>query len=229
MSHNDSPPAADQLPDDSSSSEDEDDDSEQIQEKLMEFRNKLADNPFDYETHVQLIAFARSNGELGEVGAAREEMSRRFPLSPKLWLDWIADERTFSGSDSDDDNKEAVVQLFERATQDYACVDVWLQYCQFMMSNMSTEQNISDLRQVIERALVAVGLDAGRGNLIWELFRELETALTSMSQDENEKRNCIRRIFDIYRRQLSVPLLNMESTFAEFQEWLNEIDGLYDG
>lgn len=225
-----SPPPIDALPDDSSSSssssEEENEDSEQIRDKLLEFKNKLADNPFDYETHVQLIAFARANGELDEVRSAREEMSRRFPLSSKLWLDWITDEKNFSGTD--DDNKQVIMQLFERAVQDYACVDVWVQYSQFMMSSMSTEQNISDLRQVIERGLVAVGLDASRGNLLWELYRELETALTSMVQGEEEKRNCIRRIFEIYRRQLSVPLLNMEITYAEFQEWLKEIDGLYD-
>lgn len=204
----------------------EDDDCSLVQETLLQLKHKLADNQYDYETHLQLIGFARKNGELDELRAGRQELSRRFPLTPKLWLEWITDEKSLI--DQDTDSKEQVIQLFERAVQDYASVDVWLQYAQFVMSDMSTEQNISDLRQVIERGIVAVGLDASRGNLMWQLYRELESALVSMATDEPEKRNCIHKVFHIYRRQLSVPLLNMESTYAEFEEWLKEMDGLID-
>ena len=44
----------------------------------------------------QLIQLLRKSGNIEKLRAAREEMNKYFPLSPKMWQDWAKDEITLS-------------------------------------------------------------------------------------------------------------------------------------
>jgi hypothetical protein len=79
-------------------------------------------------------------------------------------------------------------------------VDLWLEYCQHSIGGIGTEAGIKAARDVYERsvpvvnnfkfftivtaiyrrALTACGLDTGKGSLVWESYRELESALLSL-------------------------------------------------
>lgn len=45
-------------------------------------------------------------------------MSEQFPLAPNLWLDWLQDEQKVATSIEE---KEKLVELFEKAVKDYLC------------------------------------------------------------------------------------------------------------
>ena len=60
-----------------------------------------------------------------------------------------------------------------------------------------------------------------KGALLWEAYREFENALFSMQPTNVEQ---FEKVDKIFRRQLAVPLLDMGSTFAEYEEWLKSFD-----
>ena len=47
----------------------------------------------DYDAHVEKISLLRSSGELDQLVSTREQFARIFPLTAKLWLEWIEDEQ----------------------------------------------------------------------------------------------------------------------------------------
>ncbi len=88
------------------------------------------------------------------------------------------------------------------------------------MSGLGTESGSTIAREVFESAVASVGLHSAKGALIWEAYREFELALLSMAKSEGEKQVQRERVDKLFRRQLTVPLLDMESTMEEYREWL---------
>ena len=94
----------------------DEDDIDEAEVKSLE--TMLAENPFDYASHIALINKLRKMGELERLRAARENMSEKYPLSPELWLEWIQDEIKLATTPEE---KNIVIQLCERAVIDYLC------------------------------------------------------------------------------------------------------------
>ena len=56
---------------------------------------------------------------------ARQGMQRHFPLSERLWLDWLDDELKAASKPK---AQAAIQELFELAVQDYLSVPIWTKY-----------------------------------------------------------------------------------------------------
>ncbi|XP_054717886.1 squamous cell carcinoma antigen recognized by T-cells 3-like [Uloborus diversus] len=211
----------------SNSPERSSDEEDADEEKVEEIQKQVDASPYTYELHVELISLCRKLGDLAKLRAAREKMSQIFPLSSELWLDWLTDEKNIA---STPEQKEDVVKLFERAIKDYASVSVWLEYVQFSIGNIGdtwTQSGIENVRQVFERAITAIGLHVAQGCLIWEAYREFESIYLlslknkSYSIDELEEQES--KIYNLFKRQLSIPLLDMEKTYKEFKEQFGDM------
>ncbi len=189
--------------------------------KVKELDQILAADPSNYQAHVDRVAALQALAELERLREAREEFSKVYPLSPELWLQWLEDERGLANTDQE---KERVFALFQRATRDYVSPDIWLEYCQFSLCGLGTVEGASRAREVFEAAVAAVGLHVAKGALIWEAYREFESALLSLAGTEKEKKTQKERVDKLFRRQLTVPLLDMDSTFEEYREWLGGRD-----
>ncbi|XP_014473485.1 PREDICTED: squamous cell carcinoma antigen recognized by T-cells 3-like [Dinoponera quadriceps] len=204
----------------SSDDNDENDDDEDANEaEVKSLETNLAKNLYDYGSHVALINKLQKMGELERLRTARENMSTVYPLSPELWLSWIQDEISCATTA---EQKENIVKLCERAVKDYLSVEVWLEYLQFSIGNMSTEEGrVKDIRQLFERALTTVALHTVKGAIIWEAFREFENVLLTLINAENiaEKKEQLGRIGNLFRRQLACPLLDMNKTYEEYELW----------
>ena len=76
--------------DESSDNSDEDDmiDDEKSAEKLKEIDEKIRQNPFDYQAHVDKISVLKASGELDGLRKARQNFSELYPLAPTIWIDW---------------------------------------------------------------------------------------------------------------------------------------------
>ncbi|XP_029367168.1 spliceosome associated factor 3, U4/U6 recycling protein isoform X1 [Echeneis naucrates] len=190
--------------DDDESSEDEKENEAEIQ-RLEE---QLSINAFDYNCHVDLIKLLKQEGELIRLRKARQKMSELFPLTEEIWLDWLKDEIRLT---EDERNREKVYELFEKAVKDYICPDIWLEYAQYSIGGMGSPGGIDKVRSIFERAVTAVGLHMTKGQTVWEAYREFENAILSTVQLE--------RIHTLFRRQLAIPLMDMETTYAEYEEW----------
>ena len=76
---------------------------------LKDLAAAIATNSYDYDSHLARIQLLRraarseidANGEpnpeiLAELRTARQDMDNRFPVGEDLWIDWIADEVSFT-------------------------------------------------------------------------------------------------------------------------------------
>uniref|UniRef100_A0A669CBM9 Spliceosome associated factor 3, U4/U6 recycling protein n=1 Tax=Oreochromis niloticus TaxID=8128 RepID=A0A669CBM9_ORENI len=171
---------------------------------------QLSINAFDYNCHVDLIKLLKQEGELFRLRKARQKMSELFPLTEEIWLDWLKDEIRLT---EEEPNREKVYELFERAVKDYICPDIWLEYAQYSIGGMGSPGGIDRVRSIFERAVTAVGLHMTKGQMVWEAYREFENAILSTVQTQLE------RIHTLFRRQLAIPLMDMEGTYAEYEEW----------
>ncbi|RWS02172.1 hypothetical protein B4U79_04340 [Dinothrombium tinctorium] len=194
---------------------------ELVEKEIADLKDKLCQNPYDYDSHVKLIAAFRSTGDLLSIREAREKMAKNFPLTPELWLEWIKDE---SGIAANDEDKAYIFELFERAVNDYVSIDVWIEYVQFSIGLLNSENGLQKVRDVFEKAVSTVGLHVPKGSLIWEAYREFENSIIDLIP-EHELLEHHQRILNLFKRQLRIPLLNMENTYEEFKQWFDEVNG----
>ncbi|XP_078083161.1 spliceosome associated factor 3, U4/U6 recycling protein [Mustelus asterias] len=158
-------------------------------------------------------------------------MSELFPLTEELWLDWLKDEIRMAEEATD---RAKVYELFEKAINDYICPEIWLEYAQYSIGGIGQQGGIEKARAIFDRALTAVGLHMTKGVAIWEAFREFENAILGTLQpsagsiltpEQQEMVNAqLDRIHTLFKRQLGVPLLDMETTYAEYEEWADKPD-----
>ncbi|XP_052023808.1 squamous cell carcinoma antigen recognized by T-cells 3 isoform X4 [Apodemus sylvaticus] len=198
----------------SSAGEDEweyDDEEEKNQLEIERLEEQLSINGYDYNCHVELIRLLRLEGELNKVRMARQKMSETFPLTEELWLEWLHDEINMA---TDGLDRERVDELFERAVKDYICPNIWLEYGQYSVGGIGQKGGLEKVRSVFERALSSVGLHMTKGLAIWEAYREFESAIVEAARLE--------KVHSLFRRQLAIPLYEMEATFAEYEEWSEE-------
>ncbi|GFR93553.1 squamous cell carcinoma antigen recognized by T-cells 3, partial [Elysia marginata] len=215
---------------DSSSDDSEVDESDKQNEaKYHALSKKISQNPYLYDAHKDRIAVLRKMDDLQKLRDAREEMSKYFPLTEELWLDWLKDETPLA---LDEQERKKLGKLFERALHDYQSVPLWLEYVQFSIGRMGEEDGLTTIRNAFEQALAAVGLHASQGVNIWEAYREFENAITAglMPQPgavvtkEQEEAFTVQnqRVANLFKRQLAVPLLGMDMTLQEYKEWRGE-------
>ncbi|XP_072456311.1 squamous cell carcinoma antigen recognized by T-cells 3 [Notamacropus eugenii] len=210
----------------SSAEEDDDDEEKENEAEIQRLEEQLSINAFDYNCHVDLIKLLRQEGELTKLRRARQKMSELFPLTEEIWLDWLKDEIKIASDGSD---REKVYELFERAVKDYICPEIWLEYAQYSIGGIGQEGGMEKVRSIFERALTAVGLHVTKGAAMWEAYREFENAILKTAQPapgsvptpEQQQALALQleRVHTLFRRQLGVPLLDMEATYAEYEEW----------
>lgn len=213
----------------SSESEDSDDNEAVHDPRIQQLELQVASSPYHYDSHVELIKLLRESGDLDRVRDAREGMSKNFPLTEELWLEWLKDEMPLA---SIPEQREKVTALFERAVRDYQSVRVWILYCQFMMDIMEGEDGLQAVRSTFEKAIIAAGLHVTEGSSIWEGYRELEMdilgSLEQMVTEENKEVMAEKitsqkeRVMSVFKRQLAVPLLGIQATLREFEDWLED-------
>ncbi|XP_067033706.1 squamous cell carcinoma antigen recognized by T-cells 3-like isoform X1 [Acropora muricata] len=194
---------------------------------LQQLELQVASNPYHYDSHVEVIKLLRESGDLDKVRQAREDMNKIFPLTQELWSEWLKDEMPLACIP---EHKEKVMTLFERAVKDYQSVKIWTLYCQFMMDIMEGQHSIEGVRSTFEKAIIATGLHVTEGSAIWDGYREFETdildSLEQMVTEENKETMIEKiasqkeRVMSVFKRQLAVPLLGMQGTLREFEDWL---------
>jgi len=195
--------------------------------KLNQLEALIAENRLQYQPYVDIIQLSRDNADLNKLREYREKMSEVYPLTETLWLDWLKDEQKLI---STHEEREKVNELFQRAVDDYLSVDIWLEYIQFSIGDMGTPNGVENVRNICEKAISFAGLHVTKGSSLWEVYREFESALLAGHQQAcagsvqtpqqtlkiNEQ---IKRIANIFERQLSTCLQDMESTLNEFKEF----------
>jgi len=191
---------------------DDSSDEEMTDASIKSLKDELTINPSNYDKHLELIKVCKESGELDELRTARKIFAKIFPLTEKLWIEWIADETSLTESEEE---HEKLVELYETALGDYLCPDLWLNYCQYALRWLGAEGGLGRFRELCERAITQVGLHPEKGAPIWEIYRETETALDG--EDKKE------RVTKILRRQVALPLYDSEIAFKELKQIDSEL------
>ncbi|KAL1512612.1 hypothetical protein ABEB36_002175 [Hypothenemus hampei] len=208
-------------------SSDSDSDNDANEKGLIELaeklENDLANNKYLYNVHVQLVEIYKKLGDLTSVRQAFQRFQEYFPLTPELWMAFINVEKDLATSD---EQKELVFQLFDKAVEDYLSVDLWCNYAQFAIG----ASNLDRTRTILDRGLNAVGLVCNGGALLWATYREIENLHISLyTEQSDEWKAQALRVANLFKRELSVPLLDMDKTYEEWKEWIQLLpDGLVD-
>ncbi|XP_065900977.1 squamous cell carcinoma antigen recognized by T-cells 3-like [Dysidea avara] len=229
-------PVKDSPQDDETSNENdsdmEDEDIAKVETRITTLQAQLEEDAYQYDAHVECIQLLRQLGDLERVRRAREEMSRVFPLSQEHWLSWLQDEIPLASVEEACLNLR---KLFDRAVDDYLSIQVWVLYCQFAVDKMEVfEEGVEFVRGVFERAVTACGQHVTKGSVIWDAYREFEAAVLTSLQELQEPESIDTvlqeqimtqhsKVNSLYRRQLAIPLIGMEDTFKEYQEWSDEV------
>ena len=217
MSENEEGMEEDHGEDSGSDSDSSNDEAERsLNARLDATEKTLAEFPYDYAAHVEKISILKDLSELDRLRVAREAFASKYPLTSDLWLAWIKDER---GIASTPEEKEGIFQLFKRGAGDYVSVPLYLEYCQFALGSVGTEEGNQRARGVFEEAITAVGLNVNGGGVIWDAYREFELALMQCSPGNQAQRDRVEKLF---KRQLAVPLFDMETTLEEYLQFTGQ-------
>ncbi|KAJ4846914.1 hypothetical protein Tsubulata_010310 [Turnera subulata] len=207
----------------SSPSSEEEESQQQDEEDLKSLESELSTNPSNYDAHLQYIKVLRKMGEIEKLRKAREAMNAVFPLSPQMWMDWAHDEASLSDSS---DDLASVHLLYERAVSEYLSVPLWCSYLNYVQEHdpsvrQCSPDGISKARALFEQALVAAGLHLSQGPSIWDSYRDFELALLlSIPPDDLKAKELqVQRVRTLFKRQLSIPLLNLSSVLQAYKAW----------
>lgn len=199
--------------DDSSDSGDEEDKEEQqLIQRAEQLERDILSNKYLYDAHVELISIYKQLADLTSLREAFQRFHECFPLTPQLWLDWIEIERNLAQSEAE---KKDILKLFDKAVNDYLSVKLWYEYALHSLSFQDMELT----RSILERALTEAGQHVADGSLLWNFLREIEQTQTSSDEPSSQ----LEKLADIYKRQLSIPLIDLEETYREFQEWYENL------
>ena len=81
-------------------------------------RLQLQGDPFQYDTHIQLIRALAKLNDLDRIRHARQKFRAVFPLTEELWSEWIREEE---GIASTPEAQKRVIDLYRLAVRDYLC------------------------------------------------------------------------------------------------------------
>uniref|UniRef100_A0A7S3E9J7 RRM domain-containing protein n=1 Tax=Rhodosorus marinus TaxID=101924 RepID=A0A7S3E9J7_9RHOD len=204
---------------DVNSSGDDDEDSsadeELVEENLKRLNGLLAspEGEWNYETHLELLRVLRNSGEFDKLNEARENMARKFPLPPELWMEW-ADDLLKIG------DWKASLQVLDRGKSDYLSVDLALKSLNVahkaFLEGLVSEQT---LRQMYEDALGECGSVFRNGIRIWHAFIDFEVNLKESGKTTEDRASAL------LKRLLSLPLQGVEEEASKAKDGSDELKG----
>ncbi|KAG0348063.1 RNA-binding protein 4F [Podila minutissima] len=194
--------------------------SQELLTNIEVLKASLQTNPSQYEVHLQLIALLKSAAMFEELRAARESMSAVFPLSEELWLQWLNDESNMATSE---DEKENVLNLYERATTDYLSIAIWKSYTDYAVQEYFEAAEHGDDESVLtkdkvtaifQKANTFTGHHIAQSHIIWNAWAEFETQILDAQESPSE--DDIKRIKSMYEQRLVVAHTEIDNTVSSY-------------
>ncbi|KAI8109130.1 hypothetical protein M9435_005544 [Picochlorum sp. BPE23] len=209
-----------------SSSDDDSMDDIQIDDKdmklLMDLEASLEANPHVYETHVEFIAVLRRCKMMERLRDARRNMHQHFPLSERMWLEWLEDESSTAATVED---VRSLERLLQESHGDYLSVSLWKEHLQVLQAMLQQGgATLVDVRQAYDQALEQCGLHMTEGHTIWDMCIEFEISLDSPSKDDER----IRRVFHQYLATPFPPDVLMAAK-ESYISWIGSSESEEDG
>ncbi|KAN0027989.1 hypothetical protein ACTFIV_009816 [Dictyostelium citrinum] len=221
-----------------SNDDDSDDDSDDSEDDNMESKTdyensseglevgileiKLREDPYSFEknlNYINALSKFTKQSNYQTLREAREKFQSIHPLTQEIWLVWFSDEQKYMKTDND---KQYILSLYEKALNDFISVKINVSYCKFIIKINTISgliNNVKKIREQFERSLEQCGDDIIESPLLWTEYRMFEQMLLSQIKDDNEKQSQTKTIRDLYHRQLSHPMIGLDSIYNDYQQW----------
>lgn len=204
--------------DQDSDESDDDDDEEVLERKVAELEQRISEDPYNYDEHIELIQALWGLSELDRWRAAFDRLQQMFVLKDVHWLLRIQTEETLAHSP---EAKEQLVEMFRQASLDCYYIPILTEWCSWSLG-----AGADSARAHLEEVLRLAGPDPLSGKLFWDAKRELEKAqLESMSADDPDYKKQRERTLFCLEETVSRPLLNGEEAWPQFQELASAMHG----
>ncbi|KAJ3295545.1 Splicing factor [Borealophlyctis nickersoniae] len=185
-------------------------------QQLAQLKEQVDANVYNYDAHVAYISALRRAADLEKLRAAREAMAGVFPLSEDLWMEWIQDEKEIAATANE---KESILELFERATADYLSIKLWHAYVTWVTDEFSSaleEQedpwlSLQRIREIGAAASRATGYHFAEVTCLLDFIRFLS---------ENE----VQRVRSLFVERLKVPHAVLDETFTNYSSFESKFD-----
>ncbi|XP_045770287.1 squamous cell carcinoma antigen recognized by T-cells 3-like [Maniola jurtina] len=199
---------ADQDSDDS----DDDDDEEAIEKKVADLEQRIADDPYNYNDHIDLIQALWSLSELDRWRAAFDRLQKLSLLRAEHWLLRLQTEETLAHSPQ---SREHIATLFQQATLDCYSIPILSEWCSWSLSAGEAGWARAQLEEMLSRA----GADPLSGKIFWDAKLELEKAkLETMNEEDPDYKDQRKRVLWCLEEAVSRPLLRSEEAWPQMQE-----------
>jgi RNA recognition motif-containing protein len=195
--------------------------------QIKHLESEIADDPTSgqaWKKKIELINLYRKNGNLSEARKIRSTLADAYPLSEKLWLEWIDDEQKKAETDEEQDY---VSSLYKKAVEDYISVDIWVkrvdwEYTVVLERNATpTSVDFDKIRSLYESAIVSCGLHFTQGHKLWKAYVDFEKSMLSEVNNNDEKAFSVQigKIRNLYKRQVALPFKHLDSITTDYQNW----------
>lgn len=191
---------------------DDDDDEGALERKVAELERRIAEDPYNYNEHIELIQSLWALTELDRWRNAFERLQQMTALRAEHWLLWLQTEASIAHSWQ---SRERIAELFKQATLDCYSIPILTEWCTWAMGVGDVPAAREQLDEVLRRA----GADPFSGKLFWDAKLELEKSqLDTMSEEDSEYKTQQERVLWCLEETVSRPLLRGEEAWPQLQE-----------
>ncbi|KAG4305342.1 hypothetical protein PORY_001512 [Pneumocystis oryctolagi] len=202
--------------------------SEEDLEKINTLLDKLMKQPFDYDSHIEYINLFKKHKMKDELKSAREAMQLYFPLTEKMWIEWLDDQEDSASTLED---KISLLELYSKSVEDYLSINLWKKYMFYVKKQVEIESNDKNselgklfnyefLKNVYLQAYSTTKYHILQSQEIWSIYRDYEIELL----EKNPSYENIQYIKQIYIERLSIPHFGMEKCFSDFSCFITNYD-----
>ncbi|CAH2263566.1 jg10898 [Pararge aegeria aegeria] len=197
---------------DSDDSDDDDDDEAAIEKKVADLVLRIADDPYNYNDHIDLIQALWSLSELDRWRSAFDRLQKLSLLRAEHWLLRLQTEETLAHTPQ---SREHIANLFQQATIDCYSIPILSEWCSWSM----TAGEAISAREQLDEVLSRAGADPLSGKIFWDAKLELEKAkLETMNEEHPSYKEQKKRVLWCLEEAVSRPLLRSEEAWPQLQE-----------
>lgn len=200
------------VPEDTDDSDDEDEDMI-LERKVTELEQRIAEDPYNYDEHVDLIQALWGLSSLERWRSAFERLQQLSSLRAEHWLLRLQTEVSLAHTEI---SRERVSKLFQTAALDCYSIPILSEWCSFSLTMGEADKARAQLEEVLRRA----GADPFSGKIFWDAKYELEKAhLETMSEEDTEEYKAQKeRVLWCLEETVSRPLLRGEDALQQMEE-----------
>ncbi|KAI5642579.1 squamous cell carcinoma antigen recognized by T-cells 3 isoform X1 [Phthorimaea operculella] len=201
---------------DSDDSDDDADEEDILEQKVIELECRIAQDPYNYDDHIDLIQSLWGLSELERWRAAFDRLQQLFLLKPEHWLLRIQTEVTLGHSA---ESRANIANLFQQAALDCYSIPILSEWCTWALSGTLVEA-----REQLDEILTRAGADPLSGKLFWDARLELEKSqLDAMSEADADFKSQQESVLWCLEESAARPLLRAEEAWPQLQAMASAI------